>query len=98
MILLSLNCCNALVCISANSTYSAIHQFGGTLKPTIPITPRMRKFFWAKFYETGQENWKALALTKKKELKPVFEIPGRPYITLTNEDLVEILSPDFRTF
>lgn len=52
----------------------------------------MRKFFWAKFYETGSENWKALALTKKKELKPVIKIPARPYITLTEEDLEEIIN------
>lgn len=78
------------VVISANSPYAAIHQFGGTLKPTIQISLKMRKFFWAKFYETGQENWKALALTKKKELKPVIQIPARPFITLTEEDLEEI--------
>lgn len=79
------------IVISANSPYAAIHQFGGILKPTIPISLKMRKFFWAKFYETGQENWKALALTKKKELKPVIQIPARPYITLTAEDLEEII-------
>ncbi len=79
------------VVISANSPYAAIHQFGGTLKPTIPITSKMRKFFWAKFYETGFDTWKALALTKKKELKPVIQIPARPFITLTEEDLEEIL-------
>ena len=79
------------VVISANSPYVAIHQYGGTLKPTIPITSRMRKFFWAKFYETGFESWKGLALTKKKELKPVIQIPARPYITLTEDDLEEII-------
>jgi phage gpG-like protein len=79
------------VVISANSPYAAIHQFGGTVKPKIPITSRMRKFFWAKFYETGFESWKALALTKKKELRPVLQIPARPYITLTEENLEEIL-------
>lgn len=79
------------IVISANSPYAAIHQFGGTVRPTIPINSRMRKFFWAKFYETGQANWKALALTKKKELKPVIQIPVRPYITLTEEDLEEII-------
>jgi phage gpG-like protein len=51
----------------------------------------MRKFFWAKYYNTGLVNWKAMALTKKKELKPVIQIPARPYITLTEEDLEEIL-------
>ena len=79
------------VVISANSPYAAIHQFGGTIKPTIPITPKMRKFFWAKFYETGIDSWKGIALTKKKELKPVIQIPARPFITLTEEDLDEIL-------
>lgn len=80
------------VVISANSPYAAIHQFGGTLKPTIPISSKMRKFFWAKFYETGQKNWRALALTKKRALKPVIQIPARPFITLTEEDLEEIIS------
>ena len=79
------------IVVSTNSPYAAIHQYGGTLKPTIPITSKMRKFFWAKFYESGQENWKALALTKKKELKPVIQIPARPFITLTDEDLAEII-------
>jgi len=52
----------------------------------------MRSFFWAKFYEIGQVSWKAMALTKKKELKPVIQIPARPYITLTEIDLEEIIS------
>ena len=80
------------VVVSANSPYAAIHQFGGTLKPTIQISIKIRKFFWARFYETGQENWKALALTKKNELKPVIRIPARPYITLTEVDFEEILN------
>lgn len=80
------------IVISANSPYAAIHQFGGTLTPTIPITSKMRKFFWAKFYNTGLVNWKAMALTKNKELKPTIRIPARPYITLTQEDWEEIVS------
>jgi phage gpG-like protein len=79
------------IIISANSPYAAIHQHGGTLKPTIPITSRMRKFFWAKYFETGFDSWKGFALTKKKELKPVIQIPARPYITLTEEDLEEVI-------
>ena len=52
----------------------------------------MRKFFWAKYYETGIVSWKAMALTNKKELKPVIQIPARPYITLKDIDLEEIIS------
>ena len=80
------------IVISANSPYAAIHQYGGTLTPTIPITSKMRKFFWAKYYNTGLVNWKVMALTKKKELKPTIRIPARPYITLTQEDWEEIIS------
>jgi phage gpG-like protein len=79
------------IVISANSPYAAIHQFGGTIRPTIPITSKMRKFFWARYYETGQENWKAMALTKKTEMKPVIRIPARPYVTLTNCDFADII-------
>ena len=32
--------------ISVNSPYGAIHQFGGTISPTIPITTKMSNFFW----------------------------------------------------
>ncbi len=80
------------VIISANAPYAAIHNYGGIVKPSITITPRMRNFFWYKFYETGLVSWKAMALTKKKKLKPVIEIPARPFITLTEEDLEEIIS------
>lgn len=80
------------IVISANSPYAAIHQYGGTLTPTILITSKMRKFFWAKYYNTGLVNWKAMAITKKKELKPTIRIPARPYITLTQDDWEEIVS------
>ncbi|MCX7737477.1 MAG: phage virion morphogenesis protein [Candidatus Kapabacteria bacterium] len=73
-------------------TYAAIHQYGGNITLYIPITSKMRKFFWAKYYNTGLVNWKAMALTKKKELKPTIRIPARPYITLTKDDLEEIIS------
>ena len=36
----------------------------------------MRRFFWAKFKETGKEYWKGLALTKKTH----FDIPKRKFI------------------
>lgn len=34
--------------------YAAIHNYGGTVSPT--VTPKMRRFAWAKFYEeTGKK-------------------------------------------
>lgn len=50
--------------------YSAIHEYGGTFK----ITDRQRRFFWAKYSETGTSMWKALALSE------TYTIPPRPYL------------------
>jgi len=39
--------------------YWAVHEFGYTGH----ITPKQRAFFWAKHIETGDDMWKALALS-----------------------------------
>ncbi len=80
------------VTISNPVPYASAHQFGETI--TVPITPKMRRFAWAKHYEAGggddsatdgEENanteasfWKGLALTKKKSLN--IKLPARPFI------------------
>lgn len=54
---------------------AAIHEFGGSIK----ITARMRRFFWAKYYEaSGFERlfWQRMALTKKQFIN----IPKRAYL------------------
>jgi phage gpG-like protein len=50
--------------------YAAVHEYGGTFT----ITDRQRRFFWAKWRETGDEMWKALALSI------TYTIPARPYV------------------
>lgn len=61
-----------VVGVDRNIKYAKIHNDGGK----IPVTPKMRRYFWAMFKETGKPMWKAMALTDKKE----FVIPARPYI------------------
>lgn len=51
--------------------YANIHNQGGR----IPITTKMRGFFWAKFKETKDPIWRAFALTKK----PHIDIPQRQF-------------------
>ena len=51
--------------------YAAVHEYG--LLNQV-ITDRQRKFFWAMWYESGNEMWKALALSK------TYTIPARPYL------------------
>lgn len=60
--------------------YAAIHNYGGT----ITVTPRMKRFFWAMYYNrlksrnnSGAAIWKSMAL-KKAGAK--IKIPARPFI------------------
>lgn len=51
--------------------YGAVHEFG--LENQV-ITERQRAFFWAMHAETGEDMWKALALSYS------YTIPARPYL------------------
>lgn len=56
--------------VRVGAPHGAVHEFGGTFT----ITDRQRRFFWAKHRETGDDMWKALALSK------TYTIPPRPYL------------------
>ena len=71
------------VTIKFGTGYAEIHNKGGR----IPVTAKMRKFFWAKFYETKKPVWKNLAMTKKGYI----EIPKREFAMLTDEDVNRIV-------
>lgn len=65
------------VVIYSDLVYAQIHNEGGT----IPVTPPMKKYFWAKYYEADEagledvaELWKACALAKE------ITIPQRQFI------------------
>jgi len=65
--------------------YAAIHQHGGIIHQD--VTEKQRKFFWARWYDTGDEMWKRMALSN--ELNII--IPRRPYMVLQEQDIEEIL-------
>jgi len=52
--------------------FAMVHEMG----TTIHRTPQMRKFFWAKWYETKDDFWKGMALSKKDIV-----IPARPVVS-----------------
>lgn len=56
--------------------YARIHEYGGTTRPT--VTKKMRSWAWRQFFETGDEMYKWIALTKKPKL--TIKIPKRPYL------------------
>ncbi len=63
--------------------YARIHQFGGVTHPR--VTKKMRGWAWHKWYETGDEFYKGLALTKKTRLD--VKIPARKFLMFQKADL-----------
>lgn len=73
----------AIVGVDPAIKYAEIHNYGGE----IPVTPKMRRFFWAMYYKHGGADkrtrgtelaqfWLKMALTKKKTIT----IPQRQFI------------------
>lgn len=56
-----------------DARYADIHNEGGTIQ----VTERMRRFFWARYYETKAEMFKFLAL---KPIGSYIKIPRRQFI------------------
>lgn len=61
------------VIFTSSEAYAAIHNDGGT----VTVTAKMRKYFWAKFKETGQPHFKRMALMK---VGSKIRIPQRRFI------------------
>jgi HK97 gp10 family phage protein len=70
---------HARVLVGPKTVYAAIHEFGGTVQPS--VTPRMRGWAWAMYRETGEGVYRGIALTRKKKLN--INIPARPYMRPT---------------
>lgn len=62
--------------------YADIHEKGGVTRPR--VTPKMRRFAWAKYAETGIDKFKGIALTQKDRL--TVPIPARPHLLPAAED------------
>ena len=64
------------VTIGTYAAYAKIHNEGGII--TLPVTKKMKKYFWYMYKTTQNEKWKWMALTKKETL--TIKIPKRQYI------------------
>jgi phage gpG-like protein len=72
--------------------YARIHEFGGTIPAhSITITDKMRRFFWAMFYNAGgptyrgyggdADKWQAIARTRKTAVDiPAITMKARPFL------------------
>ena len=77
-----------IVQIGSEIPYAQIQNEGGTTNPK--ITAKSRKFFWAKYKETGNPKWKRMATTKEQSFH--VEIPARPYMKVTTALKSEIIT------
>lgn len=73
------------VAIVNDKDYAQIHNEGGPVDFNVKVTPKMRKFAWAKHYSSDKDSeaagkWKGLALTKKNILNIKFTMPKRQFI------------------
>lgn len=87
---------DAQVTIGTSVPYAAVHNEGATVTAHPRVTPKMRRFAWAKFFENGGKGatvpagspaglWKALALTKKDRLTVTSRIPRRRFLGISKE-------------
>lgn len=95
------------VVFSSSEKYAAIHNEGGEIE----VTPKMRRFFWAKYYSEGKKSAKA-QIYKGLALKKVgskITIPKRRYIgddpqvrksveTIVRDNMTEHLEKIEQTF
>ena len=87
------------VLIKNDVPYASIHNEGGPVSINPTVTPKMKKFAWAKYYEAlnGKKpgkntsipedaaRWRALALTKKSKLSIKYVMPKRQFIGESKE-------------
>ena len=68
------------------SPYAKLQNDGGE----IDVTIKMRKFFWAMYFQTKDEFWKGMAISKKKTI----HVKARPFI-YDSSDLAKEITTDF---
>lgn len=85
---------DAQVVVGTSVPYAAVHNQGATITSHPRVTPKMRRFAWAKFFANGggstaanpeADKWKALALTKKEKLTVTSHIPQRKFLGESQE-------------
>lgn len=69
------------VIVSSSLIYAQIHNEGGVV--TVPVTDKMRRYFFAMHRETGVPRYLAMALSRKQQYRIV--IPRRQFVGITPE-------------
>lgn len=78
--------------IGSNLKYAAIQEEGGETHPN--VTAKMRAWAWRMFFETHDDKFMHLALTKKTQL--TINIPPRPYLRPAINDAMPAFTANLR--
>jgi phage gpG-like protein len=73
-----------------NKPYAPIHEYGGKIKQK--VSSKQKGYFFAKYYQTKEDVWKAMALSEFLTIR----IKARPYLRpalerFQDEDLEDLL-------
>jgi hypothetical protein len=68
------------IVVSSPTPYAEAHNSGADFTRKLKITPKMRRWAWAKFKESGNSKFKGMALTKKQEFTQHIKIPQRQFV------------------
>ena len=68
------------IAFTSSVKYARIQNEGGPVTSTSTVTPKMRRWAWAKYHETKDEKYRGLAMTRKKVIKRSFVMPSRRFI------------------
>lgn len=88
------------VVASSDSKHAKIHNEGGIVN--IPVTAKMRKFFWFKYKQTGESKYKSMALTKKTHFtvtvpKRQFMGPSEAFNQIIDTKFIKMIERRFKT-
>lgn len=77
--------------VSNEMQHAPVHNWGGTLHPT--VTPKMRRFAWAKYYQAGGGKKKAAEGTKSGENSDPPEALNWKKLALTKKEKLDVKIP-----
>lgn len=77
--------------VANDLAYAPVHNWGGTLHPT--VTPRMRRFAWAKYYQAGGGQKKGTEGKKKGKNDEPAEALNWKKLALTKKEKLDVKIP-----
>lgn len=77
--------------VSNDLVYAPAHNWGGTLHPT--VTPKMRRYAWAKYYQSGGGQKNATEGTKSTKNEEPAEALKWKKLALTKKEKLNVKVP-----